>query len=831
MNKIYCLLLFFIWFYPALAQNVKGSRDTRSDISYDIGPTPMKPTTESRRGVSYYRQDGKAGFVDKAGNRLPAIYNHIEPALLGAVVSKDGLWGLVDRDLNFVVKPTYQSIKVLYDPEIPGTLIVQKENKFGLMNQEGKLFTKIAYDKIEYNSSVSKFIVTNKGLKGTLTKYGNVVLSTLYNEIFISDSASYSLVKGSEGMLQIIGPGDKAYPISFEKAIVYLNTVVVKSGDKYGAVWKDEKGELKTIAPIIYDEIYNNKPVPNSNDIVVNRRREFSNELIVVKDKKYGLIDNRGNVIYPVEYDKIYPMEGAYGVIKGNLYGAYFVESKKKLEPKYQAIDRLSSGTYRFTENNKQGLVGESGTVIIPPLYDQIERIYLYQYTANSLVKVKSGGKYGLITESNRTVLPTQYDFIEAWRDTLMAVGTQTPRKVGIIDTTGSFIIPADYKWIKQSPTYRSKTTVLADEQNRFHFVDDRYQFILPKPVINYGHIYNTLNLLQPKSYNRKNLMWVQGENGKCGVLNEDTKQLSLPVIYDTIAQRFELPNSTLLCVVKNKKYGIVNELNQIVVPFEYDFLSLDMQRYNTHFEENKEVGFIIALKGKKYGLINFKNQVIIPFQYTELEALSSKGLYKAKSDKHYKIVNDKNETVHNGPFDNISAFDFVPSFREQRALTFSNGMMKPINEKAVFVSNAIQMDSHKGYKTYEDMKLGLIQALEGDDTQLVDFVNKTTLSKHLIYFIKRGPLDNGRIATEGLDQIRNSCIEDLRFIKENQYRKDMSKIIRETADYTEETEDGIIVNSERLYAGIPEALEKYLKNSIKINGYWISSTFRDFSE
>ncbi len=114
------------------------------------------------------------------------------------------------------------------------------------------------------------------------------------------------------------------------------------------------------------------------------------NNVIIKKNKKYGIEDLNGKIILPIEYDLIEPTEAIQGNVIGNV-GIIWKEGKCSfvwmsngdiLEPfKYEDIivnkndgkTWLMFSTYLVKENGKYGCIDFDRKQILPPIYDSID--------------------------------------------------------------------------------------------------------------------------------------------------------------------------------------------------------------------------------------------------------------------------------------------------------------------------------------------------------------------------------------------------------------------------------------------------------------------------
>lgn len=179
----------------------------------------------------------------------------------------------------------------------------------------------------------------------------------------------------------------------------------------------------------------------HADEIVVNFRidlegcaghdTETINNIIIKKDKKYGIVDLTGKTILPIEYDFIEPTEAVEGNIVGNI-GIIWKDGKcsfvwmsngKILEPfKYENIivneanssTWLMWSTYLVKENGKYGCVDYERTPILPSIYDAIDfKLEIDSYGYHYKMLLYKDGKVGTYEYCNYRSELNNYNEIE----------------------------------------------------------------------------------------------------------------------------------------------------------------------------------------------------------------------------------------------------------------------------------------------------------------------------------------------------------------------------------------------------------------------------------
>src|SRR5690606_2174008 len=118
----------------------------------------------------------------------------------------------------------------------------------------------------------------------------------------------------------------------------------VRKDGKYGVM----KTDGAPVAEIVYDFISNSVESPGVAEWPA----------IVVKKEKYGLLNEKGEEIYPPKAVKIeFLGEGFYAVKEKKLYGLMNSKGSNSYDPKYEAIREFGNGLAAVQKNGKWGYI------------------------------------------------------------------------------------------------------------------------------------------------------------------------------------------------------------------------------------------------------------------------------------------------------------------------------------------------------------------------------------------------------------------------------------------------------------------------------------------
>ena len=837
------LLVFFLAFAPAYAQVPRQDNDRGRDggIRVDEYPLEVMEGPHSKKAADevtgyYNAANGKKGFRMGDDSKKEAIYDQI----------------------NF----TWEN----------NSYIVKSGNLYGITNNKGVVIVKIAYDSIGDGSFNNVgFIAKKNGKYGKISATGEILLPLKYNKI-IGGNEHITLVKNSKNeTVLVFNKENKAFAKKIEYIEIYKNLAIIKSEGKFG-IAKNEmvvQPEYDSIfVSVNTGSIYYNKPKSGQKVKLLNpllRTHQDVTGLTLQKDKKLGLADSNGTLLYPAENDEVNNNDalGYITVKKGNLFGIYFSKSKDKKKTNIEFdrvsadgygaimasknkkmgifsldgmpitdfeydndfIAQLSGIGYRISKDKKRGIVDKQGKVIVAPIYDDVDT---FSFDNREALKVKLGEKIGVVNLKGEVIVPVIYDFIDELNKNYRVIIDKPERKVGLIARNGTVILPAENKWIGKSPGTSGPVLLLNYSDYEFNFLDKDNKLILPQNVSEYGYLLDEYKLKNAMH----NLLYVKTKEGKMGLLHENEGKLAVPLVYDEIIQCITSGRQhTYYSVKKGKKSGLINEKNEVVIPIVYDVIDLDFAVSDTDDYQ------VVVAKGNKFGSVNLKNEIVIPFQYSALKRISTRGLFKAKTGKLYQVIDKDGKLISKNTFDEVANFEFTTRHsNDMQGLTFSKGKMRVMDDKGNFISQEKEMQPPAGYETFDELKNALVKAMDSkEDVLLKEFANKIAPSEATLYYLKQNIFDQEPLYVN-VEQVKEKYFNDLLRFKNNEWhanekygKSGYNRSSLNVVDYTQYSDRyGMITNirkSDEAY-GHPRLMEKILRNSVKINGYWISSYF-----
>jgi hypothetical protein len=350
---------------------------------------------------------------------------------------------------------------------------------------------------------------------------------------------------------------------------------------------------------------------------------------ILRKDKKYGVADYMGRMVIPLEYDNIESLGGYYyyRVAKNNLYGLINIHNRIILPFEYQKIYFVdNTGGYVFSKKEKEWGYGDTTGITIPPVFSRIESFYGEKFL---LVNSKTNPrKKGLVKPNGDTIVPLIYDTI-LYNDHNRFVDSTEKRilvginnEYGVIDINGKMIIPVGLNFLS------------GEYWELYHF--NNVPSLFSTDTIPVGH------------------------NHKWGLLVGNGTWITQQV-YDSIVPiecdyQYDWHLDMPYRILQNGKYGTMDKKWNILIPPAYDSIQFCVDNIqveknnfsNFYFNPGTEYSdsyyystFFICKKGSHYGITEAGNNIWVPYIYNAISA----GEENKDNDKLF-FTNEKDALV-----------------------------------------------------------------------------------------------------------------------------------------------------------------------------------------
>lgn len=562
-----------------------GFKNKAGDIIIPLGIYRFLNPIDSK-GMILAQKGNKEGFIDIHQNILiPFIYDDVgvfSECVDLAPVIKSGKQGFVNREGEVVIPIVYDAKSYVTYFYAPGLAILKKNGKYGVINSENNNIIPFEYSEIKWSESNDYFIVT-EGENWAIFSLEGVQLSDFDNYEIVRETPLGSIPKNSKNLpILIKKEGDKNL-----LAKIYNNPEYIRASQK-------TMDSLESSAGVQYAYINKEKKiiVPFGK---YNHTEPFGlgRKAIVANEGFYGIIDEYGKLLLPLEYDLIErPANFSnYASIFLATHGQDVIIFDENLDliPTKEIVsyENNRGELIALNKGGKYGRVNYNGKQTIPFEYDTLYHSRVKGYIANK------NGWYGTITKKNEIIKPFEYKVIYALKDDIVFINQND--KAGIYDKNGNIKIPFEYDAIYD--TY----------YNNFDLEKNRY-IVVREGKVGTIDIHN--NTIIPIIYDGLS-GWVEygpdahfvKNNGKFGLISYNGK-IIIPIEYDFIG----IPHNDLIMVHQNGKYGVLTMKNKIILPCVYDKLIMDIPYWD--FEEERAPK-LIALKNRIWSYFDINGKLI----------------------------------------------------------------------------------------------------------------------------------------------------------------------------------------------------------------------------
>lgn len=359
----------------------------------------------------------------------------------------------------------------------------------------------------------------------------------------------------------------------------------------------------------------------------------------------------------------------------------------------------------RVNSNGLWGIIDSQGELVVPCIYNRIEKIYIY----TSLLPVEKEGKWGYLDIKNNwnKIITCQYDVaynFSNYFDIKAGIAqVQLNGKWGYINYLGQDIIPFKYEDFKSINSNEGlMSSIISDlSKSSINFI---HGFISAKFNGKWGVIDSIGNTIIPFKYdeisfnNNTDDYIIVKLNNKVGWLDRKTYKEIIPCLYDNID--YFSNNKDFIRVKLDEKYGLLDKSYKAFIPIQFadivelgNFLEVKTisQSYsdckrglydkntgkevlpaiytrisfadekNSYVRDNpnEEYNSFIRIEMKNtYGLCDINGKVILPCKFKRIESFDSKGFAKVELEDKYGVYDKSGKEIIPCKFDRIDAFD-----------------------------------------------------------------------------------------------------------------------------------------------------------------------------
>ena len=182
------------------------------------------------------------------------------------------------------------------------------------------------------------------------------------------------------------------------------------------------------------------------------------------------------------------------------------------------------------------------------------------------------------------------------------------------------------------------KTFIIATKNYKYGLLDSEEKILVPFEYDN----------LEPFNIGREKFLKARKET-RFGLISLNEK---FPHRFRTLYPILKIGNKMFYEIRVGAKCGIIDLKGEILLPFEYDSISL--------WGNIEEIKFLIARKGKKFGVIRIikSARIIVPFEYDELKSICHKRLrLMARKGERWGVINWYGRVILPIQYDKLTEF------------------------------------------------------------------------------------------------------------------------------------------------------------------------------
>lgn len=627
-----------------------------------------------------------------------------------AAVQQGIFYGYINTNNEVVIPMQYDFAWSFAGP----LAVVKQGGKWGLIDKKGQLKTPLRYDyigltsKSRYENTYQKsrdrpyfshglIRAEQQGKCGFLDTFGKVAIPLKYEQVWNFSAGLAGVVQGGKAGF-VDTKGKIKIPLKYDYVWSFSNGLaVVEKNNKLGAI--NTTGQL--IVPVAYDKIM---PLDNG-------------QWIVHKLGQQGVIDSTGKFVIPLSSNRSISQKGEFYILQYKYEKGLFNQAGKQLidgfyndiqvYPKLQLI-RLDRGNRHF------GLADYDGNIVLP-----LKHKYFNLNQDQQLhVIAKNDYEFGLIDNTgnffwevqNRKYGKLQYGWISiSHQDSFFLVNLNTKAVLPWAPIGGHCIFfSPNLIRVQQEMGFRlydtKKRQFISATYDEINGYSENYSVV--KKDNQYGFIDTSGQVKIPLIYNE--VFYFKGGTAHA-IKNDTAGQLSkegtfIPIPHSYYTQKMNI-NATHIFFRKEQQHGIVNtQTGDTILP----------PKYHVEFDKDKYL-FAIYNSAKKQSWIDRKAQLVVPFEYDYISPFQNQVAVVHQGGKK-GVINKKGKLI------TPLVYDAIRPLCEGILAVTQNG-------KSGLIDDSGKRTTPLVYDRIIDCKLGAIEMVKNGKVGLLDYTGKEVTS------------------------------------------------------------------------------------------------------
>ena len=325
---------------------------------------------------------------------------------LAPITNDQGYLGLINTDGKIIIQPKYTTIKVFSKDFI---LVYENGSYYFIDSNEKPLFD-ISFQTVELLEGTNHLFIVNKENKyGIMNNQGKFILECQYNQILLqTDHNNHYIFQATTGE----NTEKYYYSNSNIRKIEDIKNMNLFNLDNQYIYYTDSDGLF-----YLYD-LSNNQMKQFTHKYVIMGTFNNGLALAINEDMKVGFIDENEKVVIPFKYDSEFTSNFSstnYAVVaQDNLVGVIDQDGKEILPIKYYGVTILDEQYFLvFDQNNQSSIIDTNQKKVTTKEYSSISTIENFPY----LLTKDTNQLYGIINYQGKEIIPNQYKAITVYKD------------------------------------------------------------------------------------------------------------------------------------------------------------------------------------------------------------------------------------------------------------------------------------------------------------------------------------------------------------------------------------------------------------------------------
>lgn len=484
------------------------------------------------------------GIMDLQGKiHIPFVYEEIR-ALNGYryMAKKKGKWALISPHNEVFTGYDFS----LITPLNGNAYWVQKAKKWTLIDSVGRVLSPLKFTKVDLGRNSSFIDIVQQQDKWAVIKDDGTLLSPFQESVYKSNFNTWEKPFDVVDDAIIVRENGKSYFITSENA--YLSEQMEEE-----EIFTQYYAQTSIHTSQVYDSVYIYPGGCTSPDhIFRNGYAKVSNNAL------WGLANREGKEVVKPIYQIVVPGWGTSDyfllIKKDGTQDLFFPNKALLINTQYRNIGGFYKGLATYTSDNKLfGYIDTLGNVAIPAQYEVAENFSDY-----GMAVVKMGGQVGLIDTKGKWLISPQYEAISIVNKANIIVKKDCKFYLYGVDNQ---LLSKEYDMINM--VYRT-TFFSVLQGDKSGLIDSVGKEIVPcqfEKIANY-------NDYKPSEIPPHFQFVIEAE--KKGVWDTKKQKLILPCIYENVKWVANAAGKDYFIASRNEKAGVIDENNEIILPFEY---------------------------------------------------------------------------------------------------------------------------------------------------------------------------------------------------------------------------------------------------------------------